>query len=874
MRAWLPVQNWAIEGNDPMTEMLNSAEQIDSEDRSQPLSDLASILPFVNRPSRYGGNEVNVIKKDWGKARGRLALVFPDLYEIGMSHQGLQILYHAVNRTDQLLAERAYVPDVDLENLLRQKQQPLFSLESKRPLTDFDAIGITLPYELCYTNILTVLDLLHLPFRAHQRDESHPLIIGGGPCAFHAEPVADFFDVILLGDGEDAVIELLDIIADSRAAERSRLQTLEKLAGVEGAYIPRFFSPHYDEKRSLQAIVPEKTGYQVVKRRILPNLSPLAENTKPLVPLTRIVHDRLGVEIARGCTRGCRFCQAGMIYRPVRERTPEEIMRIAERGISSGGFDELALLSLSTGDYSCLGPLLCQLMDRFSTEKVSVSMPSMRVGTLTPVVMEQIRRVRKTGFTLAPEAGSERLRLAINKGISEGDLLETCKKAASLGWRQIKLYFMFGLPTETEEDFKAIVDLARKAAASAGRGCTIAVSVATFVPKPHTPFQWAEQLSIEEGFSRIDYLKKSLRGKQIKLKWHDPRQSFLEGVFSRGDRRLAEVIEEAWRMGARLDAWSDHFDLERWRRAAEICGIELSAYLRRRLPDSVLPWKHLDIGVDDSFMKRELENAGTGRYTPDCRVHGCQKCGLCDFKNVKPVVLGQPKEEPPPSVRPQDREPEKSVNRHAAYSYRIDFCKQGDARLLSHLEMMQVFFRAFRRMNLALRFSEGFNPTPKVSFSPALSVGIESRAEFLTLVLKRPVADEALFLRQLNGQLPEGLVAKAVTSGPFKIPDAMTSTYLVTASVPISDARVDTFLERKSALVTVMRKKKKRTIDVRPLVTALRKKKENILVVQLESAVGIPGVKVQEFATWLWGFDVGQERRLRIEKIGWQDGGD
>ncbi|MDA8163968.1 MAG: TIGR03960 family B12-binding radical SAM protein, partial [Desulfobacteraceae bacterium] len=600
--------------------------------------DLDTLLQRVGKPSRYSGNEYNAIRRDWQTATARFALVFPDLYEIGMSHHGLQILYHILNGRPGLLAERACAPDLDLEAQLRRHGLPLFSLESRRPLSKFDVIGITLPYELCYTNILTILDLAGLPLRAADRPQTLPLVIGGGPCAFHPEPVAEFFDAILLGDGEEAILDIAALVEDAKRDGLGKAEVLGQLSEIPGVYVPGFFIPRYDGQGRFAGMTSVRRGYERVRRRILPDLDQGGPLPAPLVPQARIVHDRLGIEIARGCTRGCRFCQAGIIYRPVRERSPARVLQMAAEGIARSGFEELALLSLSTGDYACLPELLVQLMDRLAARRVSVSMPSMRVGTLTPEIMAQIKRVRKTGFTLAPEAGTGRLRQVINKGITEADLLAACRSAFELGWKAIKLYFMFGLPTETDEDLAAIPALAAKALQAAPRGGQISVSVATFVPKPHTVFERQPQLSMAEGFARLDFLKSRLRNRNFKLKWHDPRQSFLEGVLSRGDRRLAALIEEAWRQGARLDAWSDHYDLALWQRAARTCGIELEGYLARRSPEEPLPWEHLDAGIAREFLDQELARAQAGVYTPDCRVHGCQKCGLCDFKTIRPVV--------------------------------------------------------------------------------------------------------------------------------------------------------------------------------------------------------------------------------------------
>lgn len=826
-----------------------------------------AVLPLVGKPSRYCGNEYNVVQKDWQTARLHIALAFPDLYEIGMSHHGLQILYHIINQRADLLAERVYAPDRDLEEILREHGKPLFSLESGRPLSDFDILGITLPYELCYSNILTILDLSEIPLYSRDRKDSHPLIIGGGPCAFHPEPVADFFDAILLGDGEEAILALADLVQAGKAKGLPRAEILDSLCRIPGLYVPSLFEPHYHADGRLSAIVPLKEEYSVVRRSVIADLNQQPIIDKPLVPLNRIVHDRLGLELARGCTRGCRFCQAGMIYRPVRELHPDQAMDRACRGIANSGFDELALLSLSTGDYSCLAPLLVRLMDHFAKERVSVSMPSMRVGTLTPEIMEQVKRVRKTGFTIAPEAGSDRLRRVINKGITEEDLLRTVESAFGLGWKLIKFYFMYGLPFETEEDLAAIPTLVAKAIKLAGGGGrTINVSAGTFVPKPHTPFQWEPQIGIDEANQKTDFLRRNLP-RNAKLKWNDAKLSFLEGVFSRGDRRLSALIERAWRLGARLDAWSEHFHLALWRQAAEECGLDLDWYLRRRDFDEILPWQHLDAGIDPDFFVRELEKAKDEAYTPDCRYQGCQQCGLCDFKTIRPVVYSPADLSLLPT---QDLSKEQQPKGQGSFYYWIEYQRQGASRFLGHLELLQVMFRVLKRAGMPVLFSQGFSPSPKVSFSPALSVGTESLAEYCIVETGIPLTDLDDWRQRLMAQMPPGLSVTALCLGPKTPPAQIEVDYRMVLAKPYSREAVDRFCSSDQYLINVVRKGKKRELDVRPMVMAIRMVDPVIVEMTMLLGAAQVGVKPVELMVNLFGLEAGEIPQMRILKLAWR----
>ncbi len=818
-----------------------------------------NLLTRVNKPGRYLGLEHNAINKPWEQARIRCALIFPDLYEIGMSHQGLQILYHLLNAQEHTLADRCYCPDKDLEQILTTEQAPLTALESGRPLTDFDLMGITLPYELCYSNILTILQLAGIPFYASERDDNFPLLLGGGSCSMNPEPVADFFDAILLGDGEEGVIEVSKTMAHAKEHGWPKQNLLEELSKIEGIYIPSFFTPGYDNQGRITAIAPQLAQYETVKRRILPDLNRIDHLTQPLVPNSKIVHDRLGIEIARGCTRGCRFCQAGIIYRPVRERSPEQIMELAGVGIDDSGFDELALLSLSTGDYSCLDQLLPDLMDRFADKFVSVAMPSMRVGTLTQGVMDQIKRVRKTGFTLAPEAGSERLRRVINKGITEEDLLTTSRDAYGLGWKVMKLYFMIGLPTETPEDIDAISDLAQKtlAAGAGGHGRRqITVSIGTFVPKPHTPFQWARQMTMAESYAAIRHLKSILPRKNINLKWHDPEQSFLEGVFSRGDRRLAQLLEKAWERGARLDGWSDHFQLKLWQEAAaEDCGLDLDFYLRERTLDEILPWQHLDSGVSIDFLKQELTKAQEEAYTPDCRYHACQLCGLCDFKTIKPVVQNKKQI---PAVVPDRPQPQASTEDPAHFKYKVSYQRRGIICLLGHLEILQLVFRAIRRAGIETHFSQGFNPSPKISFGPAMPVGTESLCEYFIMDLPALLSNSSQTVDELDCQLPEGLTVTAIELHSGKLPQSLLINYTITCPQPFTEqesANLDDFLASESHTITRSRKGKTREIDIRPLVSQGKLTAPNTLDLELITTAGQPGIKPQQILTLVMGLD-------------------
>jgi len=842
-----------------------------------------TILSSINRPGRYLGHEYNSVRKAWESVKVRFALIFPDLYEIGMSHQGLQILYHLLNNKEEFLAERCFCPDIDLERLLRQKKAPLTSLESTRPLKDFDVLGITLPYELCYTNILTILNLAEIPLYSSDRNDSFPLLLGGGACSLNPEPVADFFDAILLGDGEEAIIDIASLLALQKDNALPKHELLDLLAKIDGVYVPAHFTPEYNAQGKLLAIHRTGGASDRISRRVLNDLNEIEHLKHPIVPNAKIVHDRMGIEVARGCTRGCRFCQAGITYRPVRERSAEKILELADTGLADSGFEELALLSLSTGDYSCLAQTLPQLMDRFSGKRISVAMPSMRVGTLTPEIMEQVKRVRKTGFTLAPEAGSERLRRVINKGITEDDLIDTCTDAFALGWRVIKFYFMIGLPTETKQDIDEIIHLVQKAMTVRGGGHgkgkkQITVSVGTFVPKPHTPFQWERQLSSEESTERIRQLQNGLPRNGCNFRYHSPQISFLEGVFSRGDRRLGRLMELAWQAGARLDGWDEHFDLTRWQKAAELCGLDLDNYLRARDMDETLPWQHLQTGVDQQFLQDELTKAKEEAYTPDCRYHACQKCGLCDFKTLMPVVynrsgnalteISYPLSADSVKNRRDDRSTETGH-----FKYMVHYSRIGDVCFLGHLEILQVIFRTLRRASITTNFSQGFNPSPKISFGPALPVGTESLAEFFIMDLPAPINNPAAIAERLNASIVPGLQITKIELHSGKVPQKIAISYSLTLPGNITEtekSRAKEFVASESYIVGKTRKGKTKEINIRPLIKEFSITGDDTVQLEMISASAEPGIKPLEALTEVFGMDNERGQQTRILKTSWR----
>ena len=784
------------------------------------------ILPLIRRPSRYLGNEINACHKDWSEASLRIALIFPDLYEIGMSHLGLHILYHIINEIPWALADRAYCPDIDLEKLLKSKKVPLWGLESQRPLSDFDVLAITLPYELCYTNILTILDLANIPIQAEKRsDLKWPIILGGGSCSVNPEPVADLFDAILVGDGEEALPEIADIIKDWRETGNDKNEILVALSRIDGVYVPGFYRPKYQADGSFAALEPERPEAGLIKRRIVSDLEKAPFPSRPLVPYTQIVHDRMGIEIARGCTRGCRFCQAGITYRPVRERSPQKILSLLEQALATSGWEELSLLSLSTGDYGCLLPLLSTLMDRYMPENVAVSLPSLRVGTLNPEIMKQIQRVRKTGFTLAPEAGSERLRRVINKGITEHDLIDTAAQAYNLGWSNIKLYFMTGLPTETMADVLEIAALAKRVLASSRkRGKKVTVSVGTFVPKPHTPFQWERQLNIRESRDRLELLKSNLKGRDIHYKWHDPLQSFLEGVFSRGDRRLTGVLYRAWKMGARLDAWNDYLMPDLYKKAALEENVELEKYIEAIDTKAPLPWGHILTGVSNEYLLEEREKARKKIYTPDCRHGECQTCEVCDFKHIQPVVYEKENAHTSSLTQSFNHQTTQSLNHQI--TYHLAFSKLGDARFLGHLELVHAFHRAARRAHIPVAYSQGFHPKPRFSFGQPIPLGTESLAEQFAVTLTEHMKPDRL-KNLLSKEMPQGItISSAKLSGP-KTSFGITEIVKYLIFVPgVTESQVKGSIEKLNSTpkwpVSRIRKKKQITTDLKQVVESLQ----------------------------------------------------
>ena len=595
---------------------------------------LERILSRVQKPARYTGGEYNAVMKDPASVQVRVALCFPDTYEIGMSNLGVRILYGVMNQLEGVWCERAFAPWGDMEGEMRRAGLPLYGLESGDPLSAFDLIGFSLGYEMAYTNVLNMLDLAGLPVRAAERTALAPIVIAGGTCAYNPEPLSPFVDIFSLGEGEDVTVELIELYRKAKRENWCKEKFLVAASRIPGLYVPSLYDVSYHPDCTVKAIVPREGAALPVTKRIVQDLSRSYYPVKTIVPSTEIVHDRVMLEVFRGCIRGCRFCQAGYAYRPVRAKPQELLVRQGIESCKSSGYQEMTLSSLSTSDYRPLEGLCDGLLEWCEPRDISLSLPSLRADNFSMGLMQRLQKVRKSGLTFAPEAGTQRLRDAINKNVTEEDLLRSCKTAFQGGWSAVKLYFMLGLPTETDEDVLGIADLAykvlqcwRENASNKKRGVRITVSTSCFVPKVHTPFQWEPQVEREEYLRRVKLLREHMRERSISYSWHDPDTSFLEAVFSRGDRRLADVIELAWRNGAKFDAWSEYFDLERWLNAFDQCGLDPAFYANRtRERGETLPWSVTSVGVETDFLWREREQCYKACITPDCR-RQCTACG-------------------------------------------------------------------------------------------------------------------------------------------------------------------------------------------------------------------------------------------------------
>jgi len=826
------------------------------------------LLAQVQMPTRYVGNEVNTVKKDLEKMALTFALVFPDLYEIGTSHFGLQILYSILNNQKNIAAERFFMPAPDMEAFLLAKKIPCLSMESQRELKTFDIIGISLLYELNFTNILAMFSLSQIPFYADQRQDVFPLIIGGGPCAFNPEPLADFFDAFVIGDGEDVAVQISNQVIEFKHQGDGRKKTLLKLLSkIDGVYVPSFFEPVYTEN-GIQTVRPLFEEYQAVKRAFLPALTKECFPTSPILPFAKPVHDRLRLEIARGCSRGCRFCQAGMIYRPVRERSLADLVDIAQASLKTTGYSDISLLSLSTGDYSNLPELMEWLLDLGQGYCNAISLPSIRAEKLTPELMHIIKKVRKTGFTIAPEAGSQRLRDIINKNLTQESITATVENAFALGWKNIKLYFMMGLPFETPADIEAICNLSKHLASTYAKGKqTVNVSANTFIPKAHTPFQRCAQITLDETRENLQYLKDNLRHGKVNLKWQSPEMSMIEGVWARGDRRLAPLLVTAFEKGCRLDGWNDKFDFSLWQDAFAETGIDPLFYTsRRRSEQEVLPWDHIDSGVLPGFLKKEFQKAEQASLTPDCREDDCTGCGVCDFKRIKPI-LHDIRTDLKKRALSEDPESKKLLD-DAFKKFELTFSKLGMAKFFGHLELATIIERAVKRTGLKVKYSQGFNPSMRLSFENALPVGMESEKETLFIYLEKVLAPKEI-MERLNQTLPKGLcITGCGAFNRLKQRNNDISSYRIEfADVCLEKQSVDTFLSLPEFIVKDLSKKKK----IRK--TDLRKSVKKISFIDLQTIEMVlkkyneRNVRPAEILTKYFKLDDEAIKKIKIKKI-------
>ena len=789
----------------------------------------AEVFPRIQKPSRYLGCELNTVHKDLATVDVRIALAFPDLYDLGLSNLGLLILYSILNKQSGVWAERAYMPAVDLEGQLRAQHLPLFSLESKSSLRDFDAIGFTLQYELSYSNILHMLALSDIPVRSAQRDADLPLILAGGPGAFHPEPLADFIDAFVIGDGEDVVLELVQALRDSKGVERST--QLRRLAAIPGVYVPALYPLRRTPKGEL---VPDTAGRVILKRSVA-SLDTTAFPTDYIVPFTGQVHDRVSLEVLRGCTQGCRFCQAGMLYRPVRERSLDTLAALTKETIAKTGYEEIALSSLSTCDYSQVRGLVDQAVGLGMPDNVAISLPSLRLDSFSVDLADMVASIRKTGLTFAPEAASPRLRAVIDKWIPDEELIDVTGQVFARGWDVVKLYFMIGLPTEQDADVIAITDLAKRVLHNGRRfnkRAHVNLGVSTFVPKPFTPFQWDRQITIDETLHKHNLLRDNMRQFGLKFGRHDAQMSYLEGVFARGDRQVGRLLEEAYKLGCKFDGWGEHFNFRTWQEAAARSGVDMDAYLRQRHLKEILPWDHIDCMVDKQYFVDEYWRSRLGLLAEDCRQVKCHQCGVIDDDKQGCLTMlrtsheGQKKEahwqrrSSPirPSTVPQQK-------------LRCRFAIQGPLRFLSHLETVRVFTRALRRAQIPVQHSQGFHPHPQLAFATALPVGIESTGEYADVVLYETLAPEQ-FLERLNAVLPAHIGLLEARTVPLNAPALMAEPLVARYTVGVPRCWVPddglSCVERVQALmacrdIPVQRwhKKGPRQVNLRPGIDSI-----------------------------------------------------